>query len=497
MADWYVSSVAHAAVTQWAASTAYSVGALRRQLATPTVGNERVFRCTTAGTSGGSEPAWTLTKGGTTNDGTAVWTEVTGNSTYAWSAAHARLRNVATWAAAGDRIFIASNSAETQASASWSATWPGTTAAPIQIVSVNPAGSTPPVGGDVQAGASVTTTTTGEITLPTHAYVYGITWTSGGSSGISAANNQTPSVFENCTFNCAGASFFSAMGSNSPNNEFINCTLTFSDTGAQILNGLGHFIWRGGSIGGATVPTTLVSTMNNTGPRRLVFDSVDLSAFGSGKTLVGTLSTNSCCVDFINCKLGSSLTITATPTGTRSRVTLQNCDSSGTGYRNEIYDYSGTLTTETTIVRSSGASDGTQAVSWKVVTTAKAGYLRAFEAFPIGIWNDTTGGAKTFTVEILTDGVTLKDNEIWLEAHELATSGAPLATVASTSSNPLAAGANVTTSSATWTTTGLSSPVKQKLAVTFTPQIKGFVRLLLKVAKASTTVYVDPKVTIS
>lgn len=43
----------------------------------PAVPNGRIYRCTTAGTTGAGEPAWTTTNGGTTADGTAVWTEQT------------------------------------------------------------------------------------------------------------------------------------------------------------------------------------------------------------------------------------------------------------------------------------------------------------------------------------------------------------------------------------------------------------------------------------
>ena len=50
--------------------------------------------------------------------------------------------------------------------------------------------------------------------------------------------------------------------------------------------------------------------------------------------------------------------------------------------------------------------------------------------------------------------------------------------------DPLAAAANITTSTATWTTTGLTTPVKQKIAITFTPQMKGYFRIVFKVAKA-------------
>lgn len=56
----------------WAASTAYSLTDKVRPLTSPPSG--KLFRCTTAGTSGGSEPTWNTTLGGTTNDGSVVWT---------------------------------------------------------------------------------------------------------------------------------------------------------------------------------------------------------------------------------------------------------------------------------------------------------------------------------------------------------------------------------------------------------------------------------------
>jgi len=75
---WYCGSTKYSAVAQWAASTPYSAGALVRQLATPTVGNERVFCCVVAGTSNSSEPSWTLTQGAKTTDNSVTWIEVTG-----------------------------------------------------------------------------------------------------------------------------------------------------------------------------------------------------------------------------------------------------------------------------------------------------------------------------------------------------------------------------------------------------------------------------------
>lgn len=42
-------------------------------------GGDRIFRCTTAGTSGATSPTFNLTIGGTTNDGSVVWTTMQAN----------------------------------------------------------------------------------------------------------------------------------------------------------------------------------------------------------------------------------------------------------------------------------------------------------------------------------------------------------------------------------------------------------------------------------
>src|SRR5262245_49212277 len=76
----YCDSVAYAAVAQWEVSTAYTVGNIVRQLASPAVTNERCFICVVAGTSGGSEPALAINssfKGNKVTDNTVTWQECT------------------------------------------------------------------------------------------------------------------------------------------------------------------------------------------------------------------------------------------------------------------------------------------------------------------------------------------------------------------------------------------------------------------------------------
>ena len=59
------------AVSVWAASTAFSVGDIRRAGVEQPSG--LFFRCSTAGTSGSSEPVWPTKVGSTVTDGTCVW----------------------------------------------------------------------------------------------------------------------------------------------------------------------------------------------------------------------------------------------------------------------------------------------------------------------------------------------------------------------------------------------------------------------------------------
>jgi len=61
----------------WTPSTAYTVGQFVIPTTYNTTGPKRLYRCTTAGTSGTTEPTWPTTFGATVNDGTAVWTEAT------------------------------------------------------------------------------------------------------------------------------------------------------------------------------------------------------------------------------------------------------------------------------------------------------------------------------------------------------------------------------------------------------------------------------------
>ena len=61
-------------------------------------------------------------------------------------------------------------------------------------------------------------------------------------------------------------------------------------------------------------------------------------------------------------------------------VEICNTDSSATNYRNERLTGIGTLLTETTIVRTSGATNGTTPYSWRMASLANASFFNPMES---------------------------------------------------------------------------------------------------------------------
>lgn len=507
MSTQYVGSVQYAAVAQWAASHTYAAGAIVRQLAAPAAGNERCFRTALGGVSAASEPTWVLTAGAASpTDGTVTdWVEVTGNATYAWNAAHARQRNaLATgWLAAGDILYLASDNNETEASVVVTLSYPGTFASPNKVLCVNPAGSVPPVSADLRTTGQVNTTGTSSITLQGIAYIYGIKHNAGNGSAaanINIGGTSPSSIFlESCllNLNTTGTAniFIGGQATSSQGMHVLkNCTANFGAVG-QGFRGIGGGAW--GQVINLTltgaVSTTLFAPTSNMMTR---VSCSDLSALGSGKNLVGPLASGAYII-LERCKLGASVVVETTPTNNNSGVDLINCDSGTKNYRNERYRYQGTLTTETVNVLSGGASDGVTPFSHKIATTANDNAQFPFESFPMGeFYANNTNVSISQVFELLTDNVVLTNNDAWVEIEYLGSSATPQGTlISSAPADPLAAATNLATSTATWNTTGLGTPKPQKITMIWTPQMKGLYRAVLKVAKPSTTVWLNPPAT--
>jgi hypothetical protein len=358
-------------------------------------------------------------------------------------------------------------------------------------------GSVPPVSADLRTTATITTTGANAITIGgQHVYFYGITF----SAGTGAVNSNINgigvnfAVFEACALRKLGTTAnVSSITFNSSSANVIlkNTTVQFGATGDAIAIP-GRFEWynTASAITGATIPTGGI--FNAQTAATALIEGVDLSALGSGTVISRAFGQNANVI-LKDCKLGSSVTIATTPTTLRGATSLIRCDSGDTNYRTEKYDYTGTLTTETTIVRTGGASDGTTPIAWKVITTANSERIYPFECFPISIWNETVGSAVTVTVECRGAAIPNLD-EMWMDVEYLGTSGFPLGNFSTTGhANLLLTGTANTSSSESWG----GSTSSFKLVATITPQEKGPITVYVKIAKTSSTYYIDPKITLS
>jgi hypothetical protein len=384
--------------------------------------------------------------------------------------------------------------------------------------------NTPPTA--LATTATITTTTiAGGINCNGSVYCYGLNFNCAtGAVNINhwfgSSTQKEKQFYEDCHFSIlttgANSRWLFGSGGRGEAREytFKNCvfkTTTAMNALFEPLTAIVKFIGGCSIDATSAVPTTLIGfgrTSSNNGGI-VYMQGFDLSLLGSGKNLVD-VSGNSGAVEnaavyIRDCKLGSSVAVTTGTYAGLIEVKLHNSDSADTNYRLHDQTFAGTTTNETTIVKTSGASDGTTALAWKMATSANAKYpVHALYSPERAVWNETTGSAKTLTVEIVHDsqgagsGSKFQDDEVWLEVMYLGTSGFPLGTwITDCKADVLATAADQADSSVTWTTTGLTSPVKQALAVTFTPQEKGHFIYRIAMAKASKTCYIDPVVTVT
>ncbi len=419
-----------------------------------------------------------------------------------WALAKATLAGAAAIDAAGDTIYLSQSHAESGGAVV--AAFAGTMANPVKIIAGND-GAEPPT-----AVSSASLISSSSITLSGSYYLYGLTLQSATSILPNAQSASNSVTLDHCSLITTGTTSGGVFSIGSVNNVtqkavLQDCTYKFGGTSNLGIGTAGVVEIKGGSfVAGTSTPVAGLFggvTADRTGVRLLI-DGLDMTNLASTVNIFRTFISPGLFV-IRNSKLPSSWSgslCNATPLATGQRFEMHNCDSGDTNYRVWVQEYAGSIKTETTLVRTGGASDGATGYSLVMKTTANANASVAPLVSPeVSIWNDTTGGSKTVTVEILHDSATnLTDGEIWLEVQYLGTSGFPLGLFESDAkADILATAADQATSSETWTTTGMTNPNKQKLSVTFTPQEAGYLQAKVYLAKASKTVYVDPKLTVA
>ncbi len=506
MATWRVNNstaLGGEVCSQWQANHAYSLGA--RAVCTvayaTTAARAFVYECTSPGTSHATtEPTWPTTVGNTVVDNGVTWTCRT-PSDGSWDNASCYLFYVTNHAAAaGDTIYIDDGHSEAGVGAAMTLTMSATAGSPTKVYCVDKASDTLSTGAVVATGNQ-------DLRLNGCAYSYGVNYNSGigrivfGRSVDAAwtleGNNTT-------TLSCDASLGIAAYSVNYVALLYlINAKVYIgADRGFDASNfGLIH--WRGGSV----------ETKNNSGATcfyrnaaknaNAIFEDVDLSDLGKGASeayLFDMGDDTGVSVQFLRCKLPDDAGFVISQDDANyynsGKVVLHHCSSANQTYDFYERSYEGTVEDSTSIYRTGGASDGTTALSAKMVSSAGCvDNLIALESIPIHGWTNSTT-EKTFTVEGVWDSATnIQNDEIWMELEYPANNTDGLGAVARGKCAILGTPADQTASAATWTTIGLTNPNKFKLSVTVTPGKAGPITARVYLAKPSTTVYIDPLIT--
>ncbi len=396
----------------------------------------------------------------------------------------------ATGATAGDFILVSHTHSQTP-SYPWPRFLNGTVNNPIKLISTNSSTGQYAYGAKFSSGSVASSG--GNIYCKGFDFstlIYDFSF--GGSTTLPLGDIA---VFENCYFgfNRGGTDVNFAIGGNQTVVKFVNCEIYSSGTGSLMLSD--SQFWSGRFEFDSCIfdaPNAYVSTSNYNEPSKPhLFRNCDLTNFSY--MFVNGNSQRQVVVE--DCNLNASFTaFNVTPHDEKLTV-FSSDDSVLTGEADGVHLIAtsrGEVTTSKTEYRSSGAESDVN-YSWKLAASSSCveGYT-ALDAVPISKYVES--GSQTITVYVA-GGASLNDDDFWIEVESPSEEVSPTAQgkFRTTKPDPLATPTALTSdTSSTWNGTGVGT--KQKIEVAISPTIAGTVTVRCYLAKPSTTVYVDPKI---
>ena len=397
----------------------------------------------------------------------------------------------------GDTVLIASDHSETHTGL----TLTFGTSTPSYLISTNKTTGVYEVGAELLCSS-------GGVNLNNNARIRGVSFETATHMRPNAGSNGYQEHYEVTFYGVpAGVAFaWEGIGLNGGNLDgevtikFVKCTFDFTNTYAPHKNSYTHI--RTVSAKVIIQECTFIDAVGviETGgaygvspPAEII--NCDFSSVNTLSYLVRQGAGLSSKIYFSNCKLPSSYQVmSAAITGKNFEVLGVDCDDGvissqeGISFKHTFY---GDQTTSASEYRSGGANDGGSNYSWKMVSNTNAIELYAsLESSVISKY--VNAASQTITVYIA-GSASLNDDDFWIEVESPSELASPTAQGKFRTTKPesLATPAALTSDTSTWTGTGVGTV--QKIEVPISPTVAGNVTVRCYLAKPSTTVYVDPK----
>lgn len=476
------------------------------------VSKQWIWECTTGGTSNAT-PTWavsvtddvtTLTQNG------VVWTaRKPDNKTHAmpglyWLGADKTTK----LATNSDVIYIADNHVSPLYAAQIQIYLVGSNSNPLRVICTN-------FTTDAQSSGAVEKTDNGfSYSFCGYATIVGLTLDvgNGGSSSanINSGTNDFGSQvieFVNCYFylnNTNTVSTISLGGNNIWANYvgiYTHCIYRFSNSSQKFV------------MGGGILAKNLQKHASSVSITNLANWRLDIGALNKERTFVGCdlSATNISNVEmrkavFINCKLPTTYYSSVNYNYLYPDYTEFFGNDSDT-YHYALSNYVCNIVSNTGVYKDGGYNGTDKAGSNVPLSLMMTSYspvkieLPAFTAWiPVKI---TSTGSKNFSIAIAhTLASVLKDNEVWLEVEIMDDAGdtyyAEYVTAPVQSGTNIidytAAGSDLTDTAEAWT--GITGEKTHTLSKTITVNQIGYARVRVALAKASTTIYINPDITV-
>ncbi len=325
--------------------------------------------------------------------------------------------------------------------------------------------------------------------------LYGLCMAAGARSQLVQNDSNEFGHIEGCTFKLASNSDI-YLGGTSCRVVFRNCVIDLSADGAGstavvILTSNGWFEIQNLTFVSPGNRTSNIINASSGSVFRV--SGTDFSEFPSGTEIVS----GSGSLELAHCKFTSGAVLSNNSgSATSGYVTAVNCGSSDAPESLKVSYYGSLLESDTTVTRTGGASVEGIAHSWKLVTGATCSEHAPF--YTPWRYKTTTNGTKTFTLYIANNTADLTDAECWLEVEAMATADSPLYTLTTdrrvtVTTTPVAQTVDL---AGLWS--GATLTYQQILScANVTVGETGLYRVRVAVGKASTTLYIDPEVTVS